>query len=183
MKVRILLLNILLFLSVLLTAQTSGKMTDSRDGKVYETVKTGKQEWMAQNINFANPNSWCYQNNPKYCEEFGRLYSYIGAVQACPPGWRLPTMKDWDKLIEAVGEEYAAIELRKDGSSGFNALLAGVRYDFGEFNHLNENGYFWSHVFSDKEPAWVYLIGRTMHNVARIQSFSGTGFSVRCIRR
>ena len=169
--------------STLLLAQTTGTMTDPRDGQTYKTIKIGKQEWTAQNMNHQNPNSWCYNNQPASCEKFGRLYSYVGAAQACPPGWRLPTMKDWAKLIEETGEEKSAIELREGGKTSFNALLAGVRYHHGEFNHKDENAYFWSHVFADNEPAWVFLIGRTMHSVTRIQSFSGNGFSVRCIRR
>jgi len=164
-------------------SQITGTMTDPRDNKVYKTVKIGKQEWTAQNMNYANPNSWCYENDPENCMKYGRLYSYIGATQACPPGWRLPTMQDWDRLIKEVGYDESAISLREGGKSGFEALLAGVRYDYGGFNHLNENAYFWSHVFADNEPAWVYLVGRTMLTVARIQSFSRNGFSVRCIRR
>ncbi len=177
------LISIVFFLNFSALAQTTSTLTDPRDGQVYETIKIGRQEWTAQNMNLQNPNSWCYNNNPKNCEKFGRLYSYVGAAQACPPGWRLPTSRDWDRLIQHIGEESAATELREGGSSGFNVLMAGVRYDYGAFNHLNENAYFWSHVFADNEPAWVYLIGRTMHTVSRIQSFSGTGFSVRCIRR
>lgn len=164
-------------------SQSFGSFTDPRDGKVYKTIKPGRQEWIAQNMNHANPNSWCYNNDPNNCDKFGRLYSYVGATQACPPGWRLPTMKDWDKLIEEAGPEESAISLREGGKSGFGVLLAGVRYDHGGFNHLNENAYFWSNVFADNEPAWVYVFGRTMHTVAKIQSFSGNGFSVRCIRR
>jgi len=169
--------------STYLLAQTSGTMTDPRDGKTYKTIKIGKQEWMARNMNHQNPNSWCYKNDPANCEKFGRLYSYIGAAQACPAGWRLPTYRDWDRLIQELGEDNAAVELREGGKTSFNVLMAGVRYDYGVFNHLGENGYFWSHVFADDQPAWVYLIGQTMHSVARIQSFSGNGFSVRCIRR
>lgn len=181
-------LTILLFVMLFIfcgsvIGQITGSMTDSRDGKVYSTIKIGKQEWTAQNINFQNPNSWCYNADPAKCEKYGRLYSYVGAAQACPPGWRLPTLKDWNMLIEEVGEESAATQLRDGGKTGFDALMAGVRYDYGGYNHLNENGYFWSHVFADNEPAWVFLIGRTLHSVARIQSFSGNGFSVRCIRR
>ncbi|MBE0660947.1 MAG: hypothetical protein IH597_00645 [Bacteroidales bacterium] len=166
-----------------INGQITGTMTDSRDGKIYKTVKIGKQNWTAQNMNHENPNSWCYNNEPSNCENFGRLYSYVGAAQACPPGWRLPTSKDWKKLIEDLGEESAATRLRDGGGTGFNALMAGVRYDHGGFNHLNENGYFWSHVVSDNETAMVFLIARTMHSVTSIHSFSGNGFSVRCIRR
>lgn len=169
--------------STLLLAQTTGTMTDPRDGQTYKTIKIGKQEWMAENMNIQNPNSWCYNNDPTMCEEFGSLYSYVGAAHACPAGWHMPASKDWDKLIEEIGKERSAIELREDGNTGFNALLAGVRYDHGGFNHLNENAYFWSHVSAGDETAWVYLINRSMLSVSRIHSFSGNGFSVRCIRR
>jgi uncharacterized protein (TIGR02145 family) len=176
------------FLVVLFTigssgAQDFGTMTDPRDGKTYKTIRIGKQIWMAENMNHRLPNSWCYNNADKHCDEFGRLYNYLGATQACPPGWVLPRADQWDSLIRFLGTEGAALKLKEGGSTGFNALYGGLRYDYGGFNHLGEYAWFWSRVFSDDQPAWVYGIGRSMLDVSRIHSFSGTGFSVRCIRR
>ncbi len=178
-----LLLGLFSFTIAPVFAQSEGSMTDQRDGKVYKTIKIGKLEWMAENLNYRNPHSWCYNNDPANCKKYGRLYSYAGAVQACPSGWRLPSHIDWDRLIEEVDENDAAIHLRVGGKTGFDALMAGVRYDYGGFNHINENACFWSHVYADHEPAWVYMIGSTMYSVTRIKSFSGNGFSVRCVRR
>lgn len=177
----------LIFLSILyfssLPAQIFSTMTDNRDGKTYKTVIIGKNEWMAQNLNYKNTASWCYNNDPANCDKYGRLYSYTGAAQACPSGWYLSSAKDWDRLIEEIGQEDAAALLKEGGSIGFNALMAGMRYEHGDFNYLNQNAYFWSKIYADNEPAWVYLIGSTMFSVTRIKSFSGNGFSVRCVKR
>ena len=95
-------------------ATTAGTFTDERDGTVYNWVRYGNLDWMAQNFAYTdggsdvtvyldydehedNPNS--LRNVPKY----GRLYSYGAAKRLCPEGWRLPTDADWQSLEQQLG--------------------------------------------------------------------------------
>lgn len=75
---------------------------DERDGSNYEIVRIGDQFWMAENLNYKMDSSWCYDNEEKNCQKFGRLYQWREAVRACPDGWNLPSFDDFFSLINYV---------------------------------------------------------------------------------
>ena len=129
------LLSILLGLFLLACASASfsrvvlDSMTDPRDGQTYRTVKIGSQTWMAQNLNYKTDSSFCYKDDTSYCTKYGRLYNFATAVDmpesvcgkdktcrlplgdiqgVCPSGWHLPSMAEWNSLINAVGGKYSA---------------------------------------------------------------------------
>ena len=85
-----------------------GSFKDSRDGQTYKTIKIGEQTWMAENMNYEMPDSYCYGDKALNCVNYGRLYSLKSANEVCPAGWRLPTSLDWSVLIFSIGGESVA---------------------------------------------------------------------------
>ena len=67
-------------------SNASDDLIDSRDGKIYKTVKIGDQIWMAENMNYASPNSWTNDSLDKDGAIYGRFYTFEEVNTVCPDG-------------------------------------------------------------------------------------------------
>ena len=100
---------------------------DARDGQTYRMVYIARRIWMAQNLNYKTPKSYCYKDDSTNCARYGRLYTWSAAVDSvgvwsdackgcgnsvrkspdgqargvCPEGWHLPSHNDWSALLAA----------------------------------------------------------------------------------
>jgi uncharacterized protein (TIGR02145 family) len=99
-------------------------------GQDLETVKIGEQEWMKHNLNTFADSSYCYKNDPKNCEVFGRLYDWETAMTICPAGFRLPTDEDWTTLTETVGGLNAVLKAGTRSNKGMNGASIQARIDY-----------------------------------------------------
>lgn len=203
-----------------------GTFTDSRDGKVYKTIKIGNQTWLAENlaylpvVNRSTEGSatetryyvYGYQGNDvneakatTNYQTYGALYNYKAAVQACPPGWHLPTDEEWKELETFIGinpdlldgnggrgepegdklKATSGWENNGNGSneSGFTAIPGGIRAYEGTFNVKGEWAEFWSST-SDGTPnaSWNRYLVYENSEVGRWPFDHQYGLSVRCVK-
>jgi uncharacterized protein (TIGR02145 family) len=175
-----------------LPANETGSVTDSRDGKTYETVKIGYQWWMAENLNYNTASSWCYDEISANCDTMGKLYSWTAAQNSCPANWHLPSDDEWKILEMVLGmSQYEAdnvglrgtdqgTQLKKEGSSGFDVIYSGYRDPSGTFSKIGTGATFWTSTQETGSTAW-YRGFATDPQIHRDTWNIGYGFSVRCV--
>ena len=150
---------------------------------------------------------YCYDNDPDNCEIYGGLYQWNEMMQytttpgvqgICPAGWYIPTDDEWKMLEGTVDSQYpvgdpiwnnlewrgydAGIELKQNGSSGFEAIFAGAN-GYGMFIYLDSYAAFWHS--SDISGPYAGYRGMALNyaNVYRDNYIDESwGFSVRCLK-
>ncbi len=158
-----------------------------RDGNSYPIkVMADGRRWMTKNLNIQVNDSWCYENKAENCAEYGRLYTWEAAKEACRllgDGWRLPTDEEWGSLRDAYGGEQGAYKaLIEGGDSKFTAQLGGWRNNIGSFHDLDSNGYYWSSTPNGGSGAWNYYFDRNYGELYRYYFNRGDGHAVRCLQ-
>jgi uncharacterized protein (TIGR02145 family) len=175
--------------------QQTGTFKDSRDGKVYKTIKIGTQIWMAENYAFkSDTGCWAYNNDLANVAKYGNLYNWGAAKNTCPSGWHLPTDAEWRTLISFLGgADTAGGKLKSNSgwnspntsasnSSGFSTLPGGLRnYDGTKFYDLGITGRFWSDS-GDGYRAGFWYVENNSGIIKKGDNRVATGFSVRYIK-
>jgi uncharacterized protein (TIGR02145 family) len=178
----------------------SGPNYDTLDynGQKYRTVKIGDQEWMAENMNAKVDGSACYRDSSKYCDMYGRLYSWDAAMKVCPEGWRLPDTTDWSILFKSVGgKATAATHLKAttswtkngdgngDDAFGFSAFAAGGSDTGSDVKYAGKgiDAAFWTSEVKNSYDAWgVGMYWADSHPKIEVHPLASNRRSVRCIK-
>jgi uncharacterized protein (TIGR02145 family) len=206
-------------------SEEAGSFTDARDGNVYQTVSIGDQVWMAEDLKYlpgvtgpqslsnSSPNYYVYDYYGTVVSEaratnnyktYGVLYNWPAAIDACPPGWRLPTDEDWKELTDFLGgANTCAYKMKTSGTaengtglwaspnteanneSGFSALPGGHVYIFrddGSFVHLGKYAYWWTATVTNSDEAWYRRMDYNRQIAFNNLSPKRWGYSVRCVK-
>lgn len=174
-----------------------GFFLDSRDDHVYRTVEINGKIWLGENLQYDDGEYGVYQynNDAQIAEEYGLLYRWENAGEACPEGWHLPAKSEWEQLIAfAGGVELAGNNLKEADTLhwfppnenvtdlyGFTALPGGYEY-LTEYQQLRNEGIFWSSTYNEKEGAFALFIYADSSSVNIHSTSEFKGFSVRCIK-
>jgi len=175
-------------------------LKDPRDNQEYRTVQIGNAIWMAENLNFAAEESWCYTRFNYDCRKYGRFYNWDVAKDVCPAGWHLPSSAEFEQLFDAVGgRDSAGVKLKSaegwshygngEDAYGFNGTPSGFRDYRGRFDRQTMYAYLWSstedgasqdgaaakkaigvHMMAGRNDASIYPYGKDF------------GLSVRCVK-
>ncbi|MBC6409229.1 MAG: hypothetical protein GDA42_02050 [Ekhidna sp.] len=192
MNVNYLSLVILLLVFSSIQAQETGELVDSRDGKTYK-ILTVKHEleggvfvtrtWMTQNLSYQVEGSFCYKKQRAYCEAYGRLYTFRGAIEACPEGWHVPTIGEWNLLIQNFGgKNEAGLALQRGGQSGINLDLGGFGDPGSVFKNIGISGNYWDSEKKSQNTAGLISVQKDSKEVHHSLIGNWHRNSCRCIQ-
>lgn len=168
-----------------------GEYVDPRDGEKYRTVKIGNTTWLADHLRHHVAGSRYYHDDSISLKLYGRLYDHSMALKAVPPGWHLPTDKEYMELESELGISQNELNLEgfrgtSEGrmlmpgySSGMDIYLSGARTD--NFYNKDRAAYLWTST--QAKPGWYYVREIGMNSmIGRFIDSTYMMFSVRAVR-
>ncbi|MBN2396313.1 MAG: fibrobacter succinogenes major paralogous domain-containing protein [Candidatus Atribacteria bacterium] len=169
------------------------KTTKYNDGIAIPNV-TDNTQWEG-----LTTGAYCWYNNDgsTYKDQYGALYNWHAiSSKLCPIGWHVPADVEWKILEIELGMTPSdadscdnrgtdqGLQLKVNGTSGFNGELAGARDVNDGFIHFSEYGYFWTSTTSVENTTWAYdrILSNTNSLVRRYPNDKKDGFSIRCVK-
>lgn len=160
-------------------------------GRTYRTIGIDGLTWLADDLAVDHSYSIPVEKLPSSVYEYGRLYQWEAAQQACMQlgdGWRLPKDGEWKALINRYGDlnknngRQAYPELFKHGESQLDIVLAGYKKE-EEMMAPGEEGIYWSGTIANVEYALSYDFFGLEQEIYRAQSPKADYYSCRCVKK
>lgn len=157
-----------------------GTFVDARDGKEYHYIHVGGLDWSVENLAYDLGNqdlAMVYQNVDDYQSgnystanqaKYGMLYSYEGAMQAIPDGWRLPTDAEWAALEASHGYLSDAFRLLYGGY--FTKNTAATAYNGSRF--MGTWAYFWTATGDESKEGEFYYARKKFYGTQQMERLS-----------
>jgi len=199
---------------------------DYRNGKIYKAIRIGTQTWMAENLayrlypesellstaegpidNVVGDEGFSFEETTVSSkkEQFGLLYTWDEAQEACPAGWHLPADEEWKVLEKSLGMSTAEADRRGrrqsdseankvksvqnwykegngDNQSGFNVQPAGMITEYGKKIRHGSHAYFWTATSANSSKAWFRDVYFAKNGINRLYYKKDASYSVRCVK-
>ncbi len=155
--------------------------------KPFSSIKIGNQEWMTVNWDYQTPKSFFYTNDSTIDSKYGRLYYFSNAIAAAPPGWHLPTLAEWNELIDTLGGYSRAAAKMFDPSYGINLVAGGYKsanINEGEtlFGFIDTYAFYWTATPDGEQTAYAIHITKATGEFEVTSYRRANGFSVRYVK-
>ncbi len=164
----------------------------------YGTVKIGNRWWMQSNLQYmsTSKDAWWsgdfYNNDASMKSKYGVLYPFAalgGHPNACPTGWHIPTVAEWQQLMTDLGQDASIERLLLGGKSEMHVLLAGQK-DFDatgpagkdKFSGLGQFADFWTSDVTRTGQAYTWYIDPVRKQNRAVVVGKNYWFPIRCIK-
>jgi len=184
--------TILVFAQVSDFNHTLGTYKDERDGHVYNTITFKKEiegvvierTWFAENAKRVVEGSYCYKDLEVYCEKYGRLYNYKAANEACPDGWHVPTIKEWNYLFSFFdGRHEAGAHLIEGQGSDMHMLYGGFAEAGHKFKDITVSGNWWDNELKGDDKAGIITMISNSSEIYHSVIGNKHKLSTRCVKK
>ncbi|HEY2432048.1 MAG TPA: FISUMP domain-containing protein [Vicinamibacterales bacterium] len=180
----------------LVRVSAQDQMAGSGVGTMHSSKRMADgKEWTAANLDVDTSPSYCYDDAQRNCRRYGRLYTWESARRACQSlgdGWRLPTDDEWRQMAThygGLGNDSADkgnasyTVLSSGGTSGFDAVLGGIRELDGTYSRLEAHGFYWTASENDPATAPFYNFGKGSSALYRqAAGEKQSAISARCVK-
>lgn len=184
------------------------------DGNTYTTIKIKDQLWFESNLKttrFINgdkilktkkASKWVNNDSlPQYVQHklkndnsiYYNWFVINDKRGVCPSGWKVPSQKEFNELISALGgTEKAGMKMKNliawgdttkyNETNLFNAIPTGFVEITGKLNQENVRACWWTKDEQHVATAYSYSIGNMGTHIIRDKFYKKQGNTIRCMK-
>ena len=176
---------------------------DNRDGKTYYFTTIDGKKWFSDNLayyvtdsegnySFGRP----YQDAAAAEDIFGAFYTWEEARSACPEGWHLPSLDEWNAIGDQAGDLMCDAyyngdrlwefwpDVKVTNAKHFFAFpfgYANIVDDTYDFTGFNDYAFFWADNAGSPVCCYIYVAAPRI-NVWDNPSPTDFAAQVRCVK-
>ncbi len=144
--------------------------TDSRDSRSYKVILLRQRLWTAENHSYYSSfGTFGLNNRSMNIHELGGFYAQSVVETVCPPGWDIPTVREWQELYSVWKRNYndlrfldfASASIVDDlGTFPMNGIgkMCDDLFDEASFSETGEAAYFWTSTSEDSGERKIFGI-------------------------